>query len=127
MSKTLKERQKIARRFKGSNHYKCKCCNMPCSVTKMKPLLYEVSTTFSAAYNPVCVQCFNDDSIDFLTLFNLYTKKGSYPHEDFKESQVDKIIESFIDELKSNSTLQQKYRKYLQEDRDKKLEILFGI
>lgn len=34
--KTLKDRQKLARKFKNSSHNKCKCCNMDVNLAKKK-------------------------------------------------------------------------------------------
>ena len=75
---------------------------------------------------PLCLLCFNDPNIDFVTIFNLYTKRSVYQHEDFTDNQVETIIESLIEELRNNSILQVKYRQYLQSSREEKLEILFG-
>ena len=94
---------------------------MPASIVNIKSLTFEIRQNSSSSYGKLCNFCFNHPDNSFQYIYELYTKKGTYPHEDFTESQLDTIIDSISDELKVNESFR---NKYLQESRDDILKIL---
>lgn len=124
---TIKERQKLARQYKGSTGIKCACCNMP-AFSGLKSLVYRVEIYPSGGssksfHGKLCKFCFDHPDTSFSYIYDLYTKKGTYPHEDFTEKQLDTMIESLIEEMKVN----EKFRsKYLMESREDLLNLLLS-
>jgi hypothetical protein len=93
---------------------------------KGKSFVYQSTNTSTHLHTALCIECFADPKLDFKLIFDLYTNKGTYPHENFTDSQLDLLIEGLVTEVKSNATLQEKYRQYIMEQRDQQLEKLFG-
>lgn len=74
------------------NNYTCKSCGVPAGLSSHKGLNY----TPTYGYSPICWSCFHDTSVTFEDLIMYYTNRGTWEHENFKEEEVDYIIDSLI-------------------------------
>jgi hypothetical protein len=115
----------MSKKNKKPRWNQCKHCRKVFNVigNDRKVFTYVKTPTYSASYGPLCISCFNSPDVSFNQILEYYTNKSLYPHEDFTEEQVDKMIDSLIEETKINPTFKGKYLALDREDKLKQLGI----
>ncbi len=109
-----------------NNIYKCKCKHCGSRFKTLKEVKFNISknefSEISSLYGALCHKCFYENlEVEFDDIIKHYTNRSEYEHEDFKEHEIDSIIDALILETEKNENL---YKKFIKFKRDLSLNEL---
>ena len=100
----------------GFSH--CGHCGITWNLTESKSLMYSNTSGFF----PICLKCFHSPEVSYSDLMDFYGDTGKNRDFRFTTAEREYILNSLLQETKTDDIIKDKYQKYIALKRDSKIE-----